>query len=216
MERLRYDLFDNVCYLLLRCTAFFILQPMFISTKWEIKPRAAEKMRSYVPRLSRTAIAAGQFFKEFREVCAVCSGGCCRGVHDRFTVFDHITNLVCKDRQDHHWGYYLMPVRSMNVNMAKMNEYCAYLGLDGCKLPYPERPTICVCGICSGIRKVMTKDQKTVLSDIRRTFYKVQFLYVLRLLFGGMRLVKDAHSLDGVRPNKFLDNRKLQNSKEIR
>jgi hypothetical protein len=206
MKRLIGDYYNNGCNICLRCIAYFILQPLFISMKWEIKPKTAARLKSYMPLLSEATFEAGEFFNNFKKVCVSCSGDCCRGLHDRFTVFDHITYVASGTRGHRQWGYYLSPFRPSEINMHGMTKYCAYLDSDGCKLPYPERPMNCVYGYCGKIGKIVTDEQKIALNKIRRKLNKVRFMYTLHLLCGGMKFIGND---DGrKKQNVFIDNRK--------
>ena len=94
MERLSYDYFNYGIYFLLRCIAYFILQPIFISKKFKIKPKTIIKLKSYLPILSETAVEASKLFRYFKVDCSKCDNNCCQGGFDRFTVFDYIINIV--------------------------------------------------------------------------------------------------------------------------
>ena len=191
-----------------------MLQPLVVSTKWEIKPETAARLKSYMPLLSEATFEAGEFFKNFKIVRASCSADCCRGSHDRFTVFDHITYVASGARGHRQWGYYLTPFRSSEINMHGMTKYCAYLDSDGCKLPYPERPINCVYGYCGIIGTIITDDQKVALNIIRRKLNKLRFMYALHLLCGGMKFIRN---VDGSKKqNLFIDNRQLGDSKGTR
>ncbi|PKN89232.1 MAG: hypothetical protein CVU51_01280 [Deltaproteobacteria bacterium HGW-Deltaproteobacteria-1] len=212
MKRSKDEIISMGCNFLLRCIAYITIQPMLISMKWEIKPSVVAKLKQHVSLLSDTAVISGQLFKDIGACSVSCS--CCRGQYDRFTVFDHITAVV-RGGPSHDWGFYLRPIKPWEANRARLDHNCTYLGSDGCILSYPERPIFCVVGTCLKIMRVMTKEQNILLNDIRRQFHKVQFICIVRLLFGGMRLKKGVSGLDRAMQNKFSDNRKLRSADEI-
>lgn len=213
MKHNKDDLFSRGCNFYFRCIAYFLLQPMFISSKREIKPGTIARLKKYLPVLSETAIKCGQFFKNFERYCNACSGTCCRGQHDRFTIYDHITDIVRGGEQYRNWGNYLMPLRSRNLERSEINNNCTYLGPNGCKLPYPERPSHCIYGTCGIIRQVITKDQKKELRDLRRKFNKVRFMFTISLLLGGTKSMKDDTKRS--KQNVFIGNKNVASPKAL-
>ena len=181
-----HDPVNRISYFLLRCIAFFILQPMLIKAKGHVRQRSIRRITEYLPILQDNAIKAQQLFRDIHVDCASCTANCCKGGFDRFTIYDHITDVLHQGEEYRQWSFRLTPFKPKKANLKRMDEGCPYIGPKGCVLPYPDRPVRCMYEDCSKIRSVIKKGQRAKLKSIRRTFNKVHFIYAMHLLAGGI------------------------------
>jgi len=125
-------------------------------------------------------------------ICSTCSGTCCHGDYNRFTVFDHIFHLVSGLKNLPEWKYRLYPLKSYALNRVDQGKCPCLIDGRGCRVDYIYRPTICIWWICDKMEALFDHEQKQYVNKFRQEIEKVHWEFVLVLLFGGMERTERA------------------------
>jgi len=177
---------DSISRIILRCVAFFVLEPRLKSGQWMIPASVLDRLRPELDDLFSMHDKAKQMFSEL-EICVTCSGVCCMGGYSRFTVFDHVVHLLTGLQKPPEWTYRLYPFRSYALN--RFDEgLCPYLDLGkGCTLSYNNRPSVCVYWVCGKMQKVLEPAHEKMLIELRRRIDTFHWKVARALLLGGMK-----------------------------
>lgn len=120
------------------------------------------------------------------SVCDKCNGGCCQGsIGHYFTSLDfwlrkHSADKIVKPNlsEPKEWYYYIHKrlkqltsriFPSRKVSASKTG--CYYLGPDGCKLKYADRPIKCVVSTCPRLRAAMDKQTRIKYSKLIKELF---------------------------------------------
>jgi hypothetical protein len=178
--------FRRVYHLALRSMAWFILEPRLLSSRWEVRESALDRLRPDVDKLYEANDRAYQVFAKL-NVCIPCGGICCVGDFSRLTVYDHVVHLVAGMPDPPRWTYRLHPFHSAAYNHTKEGICPDLVKGTGCKFPPRLRPANCVLWVCPVMEPVMTAECWDVMREVRRVYDRVQWRIAILLALGGMR-----------------------------
>ncbi|MBN2302107.1 MAG: hypothetical protein JXN60_06265 [Lentisphaerae bacterium] len=181
----RHFKYDAPARLLLNLLTCFVLEPKFLSGEWRIKEDALAGLKSI--KRERDLIY-GRMFSIFHHlnVCRNCHATCCAGQYDRFTVFDHISDLASGSDASRPWGFRIRPVGSYAWNRDDTGVCQYFVEGKGCRLAVIERPEICVSYVCGRMREAMTDEQRSEIARLTNMLRGIRWKYIRVLLMGGM------------------------------
>ncbi|NQT23551.1 MAG: hypothetical protein HQ579_08980 [Candidatus Omnitrophica bacterium] len=179
---------DKTKRFLLNFSSYYILEPRFQSGKWRIKDTSLLSLRKDLSSLYDVYNEMKSFFDRV-NMCPKCSGWCCHGNYNRFTIFDHIAHQIAGMKDRPKWGYLLRPVGSYLFNRVDSGTPPCLAEGKGCIYEYCFRPAICIWWICGDMEKVFTNEQKLFIGSRRKKIENIYRKFAFKLLFGGMEKV---------------------------
>ena len=171
---------------ILKIIAYYILEPRFRSGKWQIRKDCLESLRPDIKRLYALFDKAQDFFVNL-NICSRCSGSCCYGAYNRFTVYDYIAGLINGSGTTLEWRYRLHPLWSYALNRVDKGICSYFVEGKGCSLGYTRRPAICILFYCDIIAKALTNKQRQFLIQLKHDIDDVHWKFAKVLLSGCMK-----------------------------